>query len=399
MSKSENIEHLFQRFAIGEASREEFVEFYERVKDLPDEDLIHLMDAHFGEKRISENASKVDWDFIFEQIIKQKSSKTLKLWPKIAIAASIVLIIGAAIIYITNKQSDEKLIVNTRVIKNDVRAPEITKAILTLADGSSIVLDSTGMGTIAMQGAATITKSGNGEIIYTANRRKSEMQYNTLTVPRGSRIASIVLSDGSKVFLNSESSLKYPVAFNGKERRISITGEAYFEIAKDASKPFIVNVAPSLAGGGEGGGPNRNRDYKPNSEGGPEIKVLGTNFNVNNYTDNPLTATLLQGSIKINNTVLKPGEAFENGNIVKADTNQAVAWKNGQFIFKGTSLESVMAQLARWYNLTVSYKEKLPIKFYAKIPRSTNVSEVLKMLELTGKVHFSIEGNKIIVMR
>jgi ferric-dicitrate binding protein FerR (iron transport regulator) len=263
-------------------------------------------------------------------------------------------------------------------------APGQSIAILTLANGSKITLDSLKNGKIAMQGNSLVSKSGTG-INYSTNDSldNSLIEYNTLTTPRGGQY-HITLSDGTQVWLNAASSIRYPAAFKGNERRVDITGEAYFEVAKNKAMPFKVSI------------------------GSLYIEVLGTHFNINSYTDEQVIATtLLEGSIKITNShcssMLKPGQQAQiqkNGEIKLVDginTAETIAWKNGFFSFHETSIEPLMRQASRWYNVDVKYEGKVTDHFNADINRDVSISKLLHLLELTGRVHFQLKDNTIIV--
>jgi ferric-dicitrate binding protein FerR (iron transport regulator) len=275
------------------------------------------------------------------------------------------------------------------------RAPGGNIAVLTLSDGSSITLDSARNGVLAQQGSTKISKLSNGQLAYnnTLKEKSTTILYNTLTTPRGGQY-QLTLPDGSTVWLNAASTIRYPTSFSGKERTVSITGEAYFEIAKDPSMPFKVILPTS------GNTPSSERR---------EIEVLGTHFNVNAYADeNTLKATLLEGSILLTSngtgSRLEPGQQGQLNNngritIIKdADMEEAVAWKNGRFNFDNADIMSVMRQLARWYDVEVVFEGKIPTeKFEGEIPRNSKISEVFKILELSN-VHFKVENKKVTVM-
>lgn len=271
-------------------------------------------------------------------------------------------------------------------------APGTNKAILTLADGKQIVLDEAKNGNLADQGNTKVIKL-NGQIAYNEfamavpNGKNAAVAYNTVTTPRGGQY-QLILADGSRVWLNAESSLRFPTSFQGKERRVELAGEGYFEIAKDATKPFIVKINTT-------------------SEEKDEVEVLGTHFNIMAYNDEGIVkTTLLEGSVKINRNnkiaMLKPGQQAKLQNqsikvVEDVDTDEAIAWKNGYFQFTSANLQQVMRQIARWYDVDISYEGKIPErKFGGKISRDNNASEVLKVLELS-KVKFRIENRKIIV--
>jgi len=272
-------------------------------------------------------------------------------------------------------------------------APGGNKAMLTLSTGATIVLDNAENGALARQGNTKVVKLDSGEIAYqspvTAGR---EILYNSISTPKGGQY-KLILSDGTKVWINAATVLRYPIAFSGATRTIELTkGEAYFEIAHDASRPFIVQV-PAMHPG--------DKDLS--------VQVLGTSFDVNAYQDEPDTkTTLLTGAIKVTKgakaVVLQPGQqaqitANSESIIVSSsiDATGAVAWKDGMFSFDRAGTEAVMRQLARWYDVEVTYEGVIPVRqFVGTVPRNVPVSYVLKGLEYND-VHFKIEGKKIIV--
>ncbi len=320
-----------------------------------------------------------------------------------AAAAIIILVTGGLAIYFSHnrasKTSIAKITNSPARYKNDL-APGGNKAILTLADGSQIVLDSVKNGNIGTQANSNILKFKNGELAYkpqdakTAREDNTETKYNIVSTPKGGQY-QIILADGTKVWLNAASSIRFPAAFTGNERQVEITGEAYFEVAalykaaggnKEKEKiPFVVFV------------------------NGIQVQVLGTHFNINAYDDEAsVRTTLLEGSIKVvkgnSFTFLKPGNQSEvdrDGKmklIAESNTEEAVAWKNGMFEFRSAGIETIMRQIARWYDVDIEYQKKVNEKFYAEIPRNTHASALFKILEATGAVHFEIEGKKVKVL-
>lgn len=270
---------------------------------------------------------------------------------------------------------------NNKSYKNDV-PPGGNKAILMLADGSTIVLDDAQNGALTQQGNTKVIKL-DGRINYNPSLGTTDVVYNTISTPLGGKY-QVELPDGSMVWLNAASSLHFPTAFAGKERRVEITGEAYFEVAKNKAMPFIVIV------------------------NGSEVQVLGTHFNVMAYSDEAsVKTTLLEGAVKFvkdNVTnILKPGQQsqlLKSGQVKVVDginVDEVVAWKNGMFNFQGADIGTVTRQLARWYDVEVVYDRTIDDLFYAKIPRTTKLSEVLNLLELTEKVHFEINGRRVTV--
>jgi transmembrane sensor len=281
-------------------------------------------------------------------------------------AAAILIIVTGAIIFINKSQQPSPVIAEKNII-----VPGSDKAILTLSDGKKVELSNAGSETIT-DGVLTINNK-NGELIYGEGR--GGLSYNTMSTPRGGQY-KLTLSDGTKVWLNAASSITFPVAFTGDQRKVLITGEAYFDIAENKSTPFIVQY---------------------NNE---EIKVLGTEFNINAYADGqaPKT-TLISGAVKINSTVLKPGEQYENGKIKNADISMATAWKNGYFKFAATPLPEVLRQLSRWYDITFTYpSNKIPeIKFDGRMGRNLQLPQVLRGLEQMG-VKCKMEGRNLIIL-
>ncbi|OQP61120.1 hypothetical protein A3860_05220 [Niastella vici] len=307
---------------------------------------------------------------------------------RIAAAASILLLIGIASWYLITKKplTNKKDQVATRSQKNDVIAPVINKAVLTLANGTRIVLDSASKGVMATEGKATVTKLNNGQIAYKTNGH-DEIRYNTLTVPRGSKPVQLVLADGTEVWLNVASFITYPVSFTGSERKVQVSGEAWFHVAKNKTMPFKV-VA-----------------------NGVETQALGTQFNIQAYSDEPaIHTTLLEGSVKVtghnNAVIIKPGEQARLQqdcsscmlNVANVDTDEIIAWKNGIFLFEKADIRSIMRQVARWYDVDVKFENEISTRFGGTIPRDVNVSKLLSMLEMTGHVHFKIEGRIITVI-
>lgn len=270
-----------------------------------------------------------------------------------------------------------------RTAGHDV-APGKQGAVLTLANGETIVLDSLRNGPVASQQGTRISLQ-NGSLAYD-DSRAAEVSFNTVATPRGRKF-QLLLPDGSKVWLNAASSLRFPTAFNGKDRTVEITGEAYFEVARNPQQPFIVKVSNDAA-----------------------VEVLGTHFNINAYRDeSSINTTLLEGAVKVlafsQSHTLQPGQQariFNDERAVKVvsgvDLGQAIAWKNGFFNFQGASLEAVMRQLARWYDLEVIYEGKAPqLEFGGELPNTLNLSQVVKIL---GKVEvkFRIEENRRLIV-
>lgn len=302
------------------------------------------------------------------------------------VAAAVVLIVISIGVYQYLKKAPQSFTASHKPVKHDVD-PGNNKAILTLENGTKLVLDSAKVGNLAKKGKVNIKKSANGQLIYIIDQDNTAITndpivYNTISTPRGGQY-QVILPDGTKVWLNAASSLKFPTVFAGNQRNVELTGEAYFEVKKNTASPFVVKV---------------------NSM---QVRVLGTHFNIMAYNDEPaIKTTLLQGAVKLNvdgqSNLLKPGQqgVVKEGaiRVIDADTDQAIAWKNGFFEFKRASIQDIMKQLSRWYDTEVVYEGKIPDdEFVGKIERNVKLSQVLHILELNN-VHFKIENKKITVI-
>ena len=322
--------------------------------------------------------------FIASHIQPPMQTRSFRL-VRLAAAAAVLLLVAAGTYWLliqnrTNSDANK----GSLAYKNDL-APGTNKALLTLANGNKIILDSAANGLLAHQGNTKIEKLTNGELAYRPGGIGEKGIFNTLSTPRGGQYR-LVLPDGSRVWLNAASSIRYPTAFTGSERVVELSGEAYFEIAANPAMPFRVG------------------------SGATEIQVLGTHFDVQAYPEEEgLSTTLLQGSVQVVNAghraLLVPGQQAitRAGTIIEirkeADTAQAVAWKNGYFQFTDAPIETIMRQISRWYDVDIEYLGDVrSLQFGAVVSRRAHVSEVLHFLELTGVVHFQIEGRKITVL-
>jgi ferric-dicitrate binding protein FerR (iron transport regulator) len=309
-------------------------------------------------------------------------------------AAAVLILLGGSIWFLTRNTPVQPYVIvtNPDSPKNDA-LPGGNKAILTLADGRQLVLDSAQQGALVMQGNARVSKTDNGKLVYNSVGAPSNIvtAYNTLTTPRGGQY-QLTLPDGTQVWLNAASSITYPTAFTGKERKVKITGEAYFEVAKNADQPFLVE------------------------ENDLATKVLGTRFDVNGYDNEPVRKTVLvEGSVNVlykeKATHLEPGmqaqvnrkTATDNRipalTIAPANIEQTLAWKNGFFAFTNADLPAVMRQIARWYDVDVTYEGTIPkdaFEFNGKIGRMLTLDQVLKLLTKT-RVHYTIEGRRLTI--
>lgn len=377
---------LLDRFLSEDLSREEAEQV---LHSLEDNDMRSQWQAAITglleNRQLHGLADPARRDAVRKAILSKKapvpSKKTPLRYLRYAAAAAVI----AAVALVLYKPARQE----TRLQAGNVQdtgqvIPGGNKAVLVLADGRQITLDTADNGTIASQGNVQVVKLDSGQLAYNPSGKAGAVGYNTLATPRGGQFR-IILPDGSKVWLNAASTLRFPNAFTGSEREVQLSGEAYFEVAKNPSMPFRVKVNDMA------------------------VQVLGTHFNVMAYPDEPgIRTTLLEGAVKVEHgskaMQLAPGQQVQltpSGGMTlekDVDVEEAVAWKNGYFYFNRESLQGVMRQIGRWYDAEIAYEGEIaPRQFGGKIERSSSVTEVLKILELS-KVHYRIEGKKIIVM-
>ncbi|MEX8547377.1 MAG: FecR family protein [Mucilaginibacter sp.] len=304
------------------------------------------------------------------------------------IAVVLLIALSASLIFFNrklDKVSSSSFV--ARVEHQSIHSDE-NKAILTLSNGSTITLTGAKNGKLITQNGIQISQAKDGMLEYKFNSDKRSINDtgdNTIATPRGGQY-QVVLSDGTKVWLNAASSLRFPVTFTGSYRKVELTGEAYFEVAKNKKKPFILNA------------------------NGTNVQVLGTHFNVSAYADDAaVTTTLLEGSVRLVRAetiaILKPGEQGTSLNnqttikVEKADIEQVIAWKNGYFLFDNTDIHTIMKQAARWYDVDVVYQGSVNKYYGGKISKYKDINELLKNLELTGTIHFKVEGRRVTVIQ
>lgn len=389
LRKKKELIELIRKYRLGKASLEE-IKFLEKYYQ------------YFNkEEKISESLTEYEIKETGDKIIANiqgsiQQAPVIPLYKRLGFrlaAASVLLIVSFSIYYLSFNKNHQSPDTNTVVTKHDVAPPAINRATITLANGQKVYLDSAENGILATQGNINVKKLEDGQIVYNVESSlvNSELVYNTLTNPKGSKVIDITLNDGTKVWLNAGSSLTYPVAFAGNERKVTMSGEAYFEVAtlqlrSGQKMPFKVKINESA-----------------------EVEVLGTHFNINAYSDEAsINTTLLEGSVRVTankkNQLLKPGQQAQiNANAIKlntdADVAQAVAWKDGLFAFTDADLPTVMRQLARWYDLDVKYEGDIARReFNGKIGNTLTLNQVLSILAKT-RVNYRIEsGNKITIM-
>ncbi len=323
--------------------------------------------------------------------IEQRIDETQTHAPKIRtlIKRSLTAAAAVAAIFLTYHFLITKPVVKpaNTVARSIKIVPGGNKAVLTLGNGKSIVLDDAKNGVLANQGKTKVVKTGNGRVIYAGDAQSTAgsdvLTFNTISTPRGGQY-QLELPDGSKVWLNAASSLRYPVHFGPGDRRVELTGEAYFEVAKDKAHPFKVSV------------------------NNMEVRVLGTHFNIMAYNDEEATkTTLLEGSVQVtqgaNQRIIVPGEQAVVGKgieVIKVNAQESIEWKNGKFNFAHEHLPEIMRKIARWYDVDIAYDGKpTGLTFVGTLPRTENITDVLKYLELTGLVHFKITERRVVVMQ
>jgi transmembrane sensor len=406
---SDRIQYLFTQYTNKTCTREELQELFACIAQPEYRVLLEqLMDKEYEALQPLAAASAIDWEHVYQQVTSADNTSEYSLpkrnrflWIRMAAAALIVLTAGAVVYWWITSSSKKDPSKNIQVVQqsNQDIQPGGNRAVLTLANGQVIDLDSAQNGVLVEQGNMAVVKNQNGEVVYkVVDEERPAGQhtsaYNMLATPRGGQY-QLTLPDGSRVWLNAASSIRYPVAFANDERRVEITGEVYFEIEpvrlrSGQKMPFRVMVLP----------------------GGGEVEVLGTKFNVNAYSDEPvIKTTLLEGSVKVVNLQstamrLRPGQQaiyFSTKRVdmhinEDADLELAMAWKNGFTLFKSADIKSIMRQVARWYDVEVVYEGTVPDRsFTGGISRSANLSELLRLLQVS-KVHFRIEGKKLVVM-
>jgi transmembrane sensor len=324
---------------------------------------------------LKENIKKeVDRKIIYQKGVIRKIS-----WLKYAAAAAVLLLLSVSWFFFAGNHETDRI---ARIDKNI--SPGGNKAILTLSGGQKIILNDASTGEIARQSGISITKTDDGQIVYSIAAADGEVLQNTIETPRGGQYR-VILPDGTNVLLNAASSLVYPTAFKGAERLVQLNGEAYFEVAKNKDMPFRVRSA------------------------GQTVEVLGTHFNINAYEDErSIKTTLVEGSVKVSSSsatsLLSPGQQAvlsrkDNGLISVRNVNldKEVAWKSGMFSFEDDDIKSVMRSIARWYDVDVSYKGDMSdIVFSGEIFRTAKLSEVFEILKLNN-VQLDVQGKTIIV--
>ncbi|MBO9611264.1 MAG: FecR domain-containing protein [Dyadobacter sp.] len=387
----ERLSALFRRYYAGIATPAETEELMDLVRSSQhDDELAHALrhawehtdadEKHFGEQESQQMLNAI----LTDNTLAQPAEEPFRIrWVRYAAAAVIVIAATFAFYRFKQQPTVTQRPVATNQVLTDI-PPGGNRAFLVLADGAGIHLDSAKNGLLARTGDAEITKTDEGKIaISTGNQPGNNLlQRNLLTTPKGGQY-QLTLSDGSKVWLNASSSVRFPAAFAANERRVEITGEVYFEVTKDKKRPFRVKFGDS------------------------EVEVLGTSFNIMAYPDEKASkTTLLEGSVRLSHTgqsrMLVPGQQGaiqSDGAIVTAtvDTERETAWKQGLFYFRDSGIREIMRDASRWYDIEVEYRGKIPKRqFTGKVSRHVNISELLNMLRYAG-VNSTIENRKVVI--
>ncbi|HTE10766.1 MAG TPA: FecR domain-containing protein [Chitinophagaceae bacterium] len=409
---NKSLEELIKGYLENNLTKEELTHFLALIKQEKNKaQLEQSIDELLASASFSVPVNLSRADVVFQKILDAGKAENenqaghivqmqekIKVFSFVRVAAAIIVILVSAgtYFYLNNKTGKTFTVAHAETAPTGKKEimPGSNKATLLLADNSEILLDDEKNGEVTRQGSSKLIKI-NGKLAYNSSSLNSnEVLYNTISTPRGGQY-QVELADGTLVWLNAASSLHFPTAFAGKERRVEITGEAYFEVAKNKDKPFIVVV------------------------NGAEIQVFGTHFNVMAYNDeSELTTTLLEGSVKFVSgtatSMLEPGQQSQLSKsgqlrlVSNVDLNAVVAWKNGLFHFENADIETVMKQLSRWYDIDLVYQDKNGLDYqnkkmgdllHADIPRNTRLTDVLKALEIAGGARFQVEGKTIIIKK
>ena len=377
------LQQLLEKYKLGQISHEELLRLHSLIEsdDYAPEVKADILNTLYQPPPVESKWKEEYGEAILEEVFNSSRRKVFpfKVWQMAAaMVAGIAIIGGALLLRKSPSQPPRQVAVNIQ--------PGSDKAMLVLADGRKIPLDSSVQGSLAQQGSTSIVNTQEG-LSYQSNGQDNQVVYNTVVTPRGGQY-QLTLADGTKVWLNAASSIRFPTSFDKGERSVELTGEGYFQVAANASQPFKVKV-------------------KGNSD--MSVDVLGTSFNIMAYPDEQgVVTTLESGAVQLvhgnTKSLLAPGyggtllQGSDNFNIQKADLEQALAWKDGKFRFRNTNIYTIMRQISRWYNIDVAYEGELSDKrFTGLISRRENASSLLQILSATKLIDIEFNGNKILV--
>jgi transmembrane sensor len=367
------LQALIQRWRLNEESVADRAELARMLADHTNLGLLENAIDEAGECHVPDGDLSATYDRILAYVRAHKQeAAVIPVWRRSRVwlryAAAIVLLCGMGA-YLWNTQKEKPASTteaSAKALKNDIAAGS-SKAVLTLSDGRKVELTPDNA---IIQETGIAIQNANGRLEY---GKAEKMVFNTMSTPRGGQY-QLNLPDGTNVWLNAESSITYPTAFANNRREVTITGEAYFEVTKNAAKPFMVKTPKE------------------------EITVLGTSFNVNAYSEEPAMKTsLVEGSVKVGKVVIQPGQACLNGKVISTDLGQDVAWKNGAFNFRNMDTEAAFRQLGRWYNVEIRFAGAVPSRLGGEIGRDLNLSQVVIALEDIG-IRTRIEGSTLVVL-
>ncbi|RZK47109.1 MAG: DUF4974 domain-containing protein [Pedobacter sp.] len=387
---NQQINHLLRQFESGLISKTEKEELLGFVNNNPDDviDVIVKMMIVEEDLLAPTSTSNAKWDTMIAEIVAvdRVPVRKVRLFSNLkwVAAAAVVLMLSVASIFYFNKKEHS-------VYSTDVQ-PGGNRAILTLADGKKIALNDLKNGDLIKESGISISKTANGQLVYKIEESaetSDDSKMNTITTPKGGEW-EIRLPDGSAVWLNSASELRYPINISkSKQRLVELTGEAYFEVKQDKAHPFIVKTHKQ------------------------KLEVLGTHFNINSYADEPVTkTTLFEGSVRVSELndpasfgLLKPGEqsilSASGFQVDAVNVDEAIAWKNGYFMFNNERQESILKKIARWYDVEIEYvnPEAKDVMYYGTVSRFEKISKVLRKFEQTGEVRYDIKNKKVLVYK
>jgi ferric-dicitrate binding protein FerR (iron transport regulator) len=391
---NDRITALLEKLMSNTCTWQEKKELFELIENVDDPQLKAVLEATWLQyDRPFHNLADANSREILNNILQRKPATQvlfIRKWRVAAVAAAAALLLGISIYKWTHTPSARQEI-TTPIANNLIPAPDRHKATITLSNGQQVLADSIA-GQLLVQGQTKVVRLASGEIVYQSQGDNHAPLLNTLTNPRGSQVTSITLADGTRIWLNAGATLTYPVAFSGRERKVTITGEAYFEVAAagDHKIPFLVNI-------------------KTNQNDSSLVTVLGTHFNIKAYEDEPATkVTLLQGSVQVDHqgTGIRiiPGQqaSYADGQSIRISTpatDEVVAWKEGLFAYQSSSIAQVLRDAARWYDIEVVYEGQVPDDtFSGQIPRTATLTELLSILQMS-RVKFRLEDRKLTVLK
>lgn len=384
-NEAKYLQQLAKKVLEGKATEEEKLFLEEYYNAFEKHEGVHADMSAAELNRLQETLHQKIYEQTAQAALSSRSRVFNWRW---AAAAAVLVMITATTAIIFNKPGNNVAVPQATITEPDNILPGGNKATLTLNNGATIVLDDAKTGALVQQNNIQVSKTKEGQLIYTVAKQSvpaETVQYNTVTTPRGGQY-QVVLPDGTKAWLNAASSIYFPTSFQQKQRTVTITGEVYFEVAHNPKKPFIVTA------------------------GTAQVQVLGTYFNVMAYSNEEIVkTTLAEGSVKITDAgrtqTLRPGEQLQaNAQLFKVmkgvDVEAELAWKNGLFYFKDASIQTVMKQVERWYDISVKYEGKIPEKqFNGKVPRNVNLSELMEILSFYDDMKCEIEGNTVTIKR